>query len=124
MPARFAAASALVLATQGVSAAQFHLFDIPRVFWEEQFGMVLAEAMAAGLAIVSTTSGAVPEVLAGSGAPLVAPGDWPAIARALADGPLSRPPGARVTYPPELVNRYSTAAAATRLADAYRSLAA
>ena len=28
--------------------AQLHPFDVPRAFWEEQFGMVLAEAMAAG----------------------------------------------------------------------------
>jgi glycosyltransferase involved in cell wall biosynthesis len=124
MPARFAAASALVLATQAMAGAPFHLFDIPHVFWEEQFGMVLAEAMAAGLAIVSTTSGAVPEVLEGSGAQLVAPGDWPGLARALAEGPLSRPPGTRVSYPPQLITRYSTAAAAARLADAYRGLLA
>jgi glycosyltransferase involved in cell wall biosynthesis len=122
MPARFAAASALVLATQGMASLPFHLFDIPHVFWEEQFGMVLAEAMAAGLAIISTTSGAVPEVLAGSGVPLVAPGDWPAIAKALAQGPLSRPPGQRVSYPPEIIDRYSTSSAATRLAAAYRGL--
>jgi glycosyltransferase involved in cell wall biosynthesis len=80
--------------------------------------------MAAGLAIVSTTSGAVPEVLEGSGAQLVAPGDWPGLARALAEGPLSRPPGTRVSYPPQLITRYSTAAAAARLADAYRGLLA
>jgi glycosyltransferase involved in cell wall biosynthesis len=69
--------------------AGFHPFDIPHVFWEEQFGLVLAEAMAAGLPIVTTTSGAIPEVVAGSGVDLVSPGDWPAIARALAEGPLS-----------------------------------
>lgn len=81
--------------------------------------MVLAEGMAAGLDIVSTTSGAIPEVLAGTSARLVAPGDWPAIAQALADGPLSRPPGARVDYPSEVVQRYSTAATAARLAEIY-----
>lgn len=122
MPARFAAASAMVLATQGAAMAAYHPFDIPRVFWEEQFGMVLAEAMAAGLDIVTTTSGAVPEVLAGAPARLVAPGDWAGLARALAAGPLSRPPGERVAYPEELVCRYSTAAAAGRLAAAYDRL--
>ncbi len=122
MPSRFAAASAMVLATQAMAAAGRHPFDIPRVFWEEQFGMVLAEAMAAGLAIVTTTSGAVPEVLSGAGAQLVAPGDWIGIARALAAGPLRRPPGERVSYPPELVSRYSTSAAADRLAAAYDRL--
>lgn len=119
MPGIFHTASALVLASQATATSAYHLFDIPRVFWEEQFGMVFAEAMAARLAIVTTTSGAIPEVLAGSGAALVAPGDWPALARALAGGPLSRPPGARVEYPEEAVRRYSSAAAALRLAAAY-----
>jgi glycosyltransferase involved in cell wall biosynthesis len=85
MPAVFASASAMVLASQASASAAYHLFDIPRAFWEEQFGLVLAEAMAAGLAIVTTTSGAIPEVLAGVTADLVAPGDWLAMAR---------PPGA------------------------------
>jgi hypothetical protein len=60
------------------------------------------------------------------GAPveLVAPGDWPAIARALAAGPLSRPAGARVSYPAEIVRRYSTTAAAERLAAVYDRLLA
>lgn len=124
MPAVFASASAMVLASQAIANAAFHPFDVPHAFWEEQFGLVLAEAMASGLAIVTTTSGAIPEVVRGAPVELVAPGDWPAIARALADGPLSRPPGARVGYPPEIVARYSTAAAAERLTAIYdRALA-
>jgi glycosyltransferase involved in cell wall biosynthesis len=120
MPDVFARASAMVLASHAVATAATHLFDVPRAFWEEQFGLVLAEAMAAGLAIVTTTSGAIPEVVRGTPAALVAPGDWPEIARALAAGPLARAPGARVSYPPEAVSRYSTTAAAERLAAAYR----
>jgi glycosyltransferase involved in cell wall biosynthesis len=119
MPAVFAGASAMVLASQSSATAAYHPLGVPHAFWEEQFGMVLAEAMAAGLAIVATTNGAIPEVLAGAPVDLVAPGDWVEIARALAAGPLSRPPGARVAYPGELVHRYSTAAAAERLAAAY-----
>jgi glycosyltransferase involved in cell wall biosynthesis len=119
MPEVFARASAMTLASQASAGAAFHPFDVPRVFWEEQFGLVLAEAMAAGLAIVSTTSGAIPEVLAGAPVSLVAPGDWMGIARELANGPLRRQPGARVAYPRELVERYSTSAAAARLAGAY-----
>jgi glycosyltransferase involved in cell wall biosynthesis len=125
MPDAFASASAMVLASQSSASAFRHPFDVPRAFWEEQFGLVLAEAMAAGLAIVATTNGAIPEVVAGSAAELVAPGDWMAIARTLAVGALSREPGARVRHPPEVVERYSTTAAAARLAAAYdRVLAA
>ncbi len=121
MPAVFAQATAMVLASLSSAGAAKHPFDIPRAFWEEQFGLVLAEAMAAGLEIVSTTSGAIPEVLAGTPAQLVAPGDWLGIARALAsrEGPLSRAPGTRMAYPEEVVRHYSTAAAAERLAAAY-----
>jgi glycosyltransferase involved in cell wall biosynthesis len=122
MPATFARASALVLMTQATAGAALHPFGIPRAFWEEQFGMVYAEAMATGLDIVTTTSGAVAEVLAGTPATLVAPGDWVGLARELANGPLSRPPGQRISYPIELVQRYSTSAAAKRLADAYDAL--
>jgi glycosyltransferase involved in cell wall biosynthesis len=122
MPAVFANASAMVLASQGTAHASFHLYDIPRAFWEEQFGLVLAEAMAAGLPIVSTTSGAIPEVVAGTTADLVAPGDWVAIAHALARGALSRPPAERVTYPAAVLERYSTGAAAQRLTEAYDRL--
>jgi glycosyltransferase involved in cell wall biosynthesis len=124
MPSVFANASAMVLASQAAAMAAFHPFDIPHAFWEEQFGLVLAEAMAAGLAIITTTSGAIPEVVRDTPAELVAPGDWPAIARALADGPLSRPAGQRVAYPPERVHSYSTSAAAERLAGAYDRLLA
>ena len=124
MPDVFANASAMVLASQAAPMAAYHPFDVPRAFWEEQFGLVLAEAMAAGLGIVTTTSGAIPEVVRGAPVDLVAPGDWPALAHTLAAGPLSRPPGARVSYPPEIIRRYSTTAAAERLTDAYDGLLA
>ncbi|HEY1689723.1 MAG TPA: glycosyltransferase family 4 protein [Solirubrobacteraceae bacterium] len=119
MPAVFAEASAMVLASQSSATAALHPFGVPHAFWEEQFGLVLAEAMAAGLAIVATTNGAIPEVLAGTDAELVAPGDWLGIARALAAGVLTRAPATRVPYPQQIVERYSTAAAAQRLAAAY-----
>ena len=124
MPGVFAQASAMVLASQASAGAMLHPFDIPRAFWEEQFGLVLAEAMAARLAIVTTTSGAIPEVVRGAPVDLVAPGDWPALARALAAGPLTREPGARVEYPSAIVQRYSTGAAAARLGRAYDRLLA
>lgn len=83
--------------------------------------MVLAEAMAASLPIVASTSGAIPEVTADAAA-LVAPGDWLGLAEALVETVLSRPPGTRVGYDPEAVERYSQRAAAERLAEAYDSL--
>jgi glycosyltransferase involved in cell wall biosynthesis len=119
MPAVFAEACAMVLASLPSATAAHHPLDVPHAFWEEQFGLVLAEAMGAGLAIVATASGAIPEVVAGAPVDLVAPGDWMGIARGLATGALSRPPGARVSHPVEIVRRYSTAAAAERLAAAY-----
>jgi glycosyltransferase involved in cell wall biosynthesis len=109
MPAVFAGASCVVLAS------------LPIPLWEEQFGMVLAEAMAAGAPILASSSGAIPEVL-GPQAQLFAPGDWPKLARLLEDGPLARPPGERVRHDPELVQRYSLEAAAARLRDAYRQV--
>ncbi len=110
MPGVFARASCVVLAS------------LPIPTWEEQFGMVLAEAMAAGAPIVASASGAIPEVLEGSGATLFEPGDWLGLARILAEGPLAGPPGAQVDYPDVLVDRYSEAAAATRIAAAYERL--
>jgi glycosyltransferase involved in cell wall biosynthesis len=106
MPAIYAQASCMVLGS------------LPVWFWEEQFGMVLAEAMCAGLPIVASTSGAIPEVLRGQ-APTFAPGDWLGLARALAAGPLARPPGTRAQYDEALVREYSAEAAAERLAQAY-----
>ena len=107
MPNVFARASCVVLAS------------LPVPLWEEQFGMVLAEAMAAGAPILASDSGAIPEVLDGSGAPLFRAGDWSALADLLARGPLARPPGERVEYPEQLVHRYSIDAAAERIAEAY-----
>ena len=109
MPEVFAAASSVVLAS------------LPIPLWEEQFGMVLAEAMASGASIVASSSGAIPEVL-GAGVATFTPGDWPELARLLAEGPLSRTPGQRVRHDPELVRTYSADAAAERLRAAYGKL--
>ena len=123
MPTVFAGASCMVLASLATASGGYVLGDIPRFFWEEQFGMVLAEAMAARLPILASRSGAIPEVC-GDAATYFLPGDWMGLAHALAEGPLSRPPGERAEPPQGLVRRYSIEAAAERLAAAYDRLLA
>jgi glycosyltransferase involved in cell wall biosynthesis len=96
MPAVLGRASCVVLAS------------LPTPLWEEQFGMVLAEAEAAGVPVVAAASGAIPEVVADDGV-LFRPGDWLGLARLLADPPARR----------EGPARFTAAAAAARLASAY-----
>jgi glycosyltransferase involved in cell wall biosynthesis len=108
MPEMFAGASCFVLAS------------LPTAWWEEQFGMVLAEAAAAGLPIVAAASGAIPEVLRGAGR-LFPPGDWSALAAELA-AMLDEPP--RRLDHAELVRLYSAEAAAGRYGDAYERVLA
>lgn len=110
MPCLFASAACMVLAS------------LPVWHWEEQFGLVLAEAMAGETPIVASRSGAIPEVVEDA-ARLFEPGDWMGLARTLAAGPLAMPtdnPRAR----PDLVERYSSEAYAGRIADAYRQVLA
>ncbi|MGO9322595.1 MAG: glycosyltransferase [Solirubrobacteraceae bacterium] len=109
MPALYAQASCLVLAS------------LPVRFWEEQFGMVLAEAMAGHLPIVASASGAIPEVV-GGGARYVSPGDWVGLAQALQEGPLAGAPGARMAPEEGRLERFSAAAAAERLRSIYDEL--
>jgi glycosyltransferase involved in cell wall biosynthesis len=110
VPSSFAQASCLVLAS------------LPTPYWEEQFGMVLAEAMAARLPVVAAASGAIPEVLDGYGT-LFEPGDFVGLADVLGAGPLD-PAFEQPEPSPALVERYSAAAAADRLGSAYRELLA
>jgi glycosyltransferase involved in cell wall biosynthesis len=111
MPAVYAGASCLVLAS------------LPVRFWEEQFGMVLAEAMAGHVPIVASTSGAIPEV-AGPSAEYIAPGDWVGLANVLEAGPLAQAPGARRAPEEERLRRFSAAAASERLRAVYDELLA
>jgi glycosyltransferase involved in cell wall biosynthesis len=109
LPALYAQASCLVLGS------------LPTPYWEEQFGMVLVEAMAANTAIVAASSGAIPEVVGSSGT-LYAPGDYIGLADALAAHVLTRGPAARVAPEPERLSRYSAGAAAERLRAVYEEL--
>jgi glycosyltransferase involved in cell wall biosynthesis len=110
MPSVYASATCMVLAS------------IPTPYWEEQFGMVLAEGMAAGLPIVASASGAIPEV-AGPRARYASPGDWLGLARTLGETLAAHAPGDRVAYEPERIERFGVQAAAERLAAAYAELA-
>jgi glycosyltransferase involved in cell wall biosynthesis len=107
MPDLYARASCLVLAS------------LQRPGWEEQFGMVLAEALAAGVPIAASTSGAIPEV-AGPTAETFAPGDWPGLARVLTG--MLRTPAPHVRRDLERTARFSSRAAAARLAAVYDEL--
>jgi glycosyltransferase involved in cell wall biosynthesis len=107
MPALYEQATCMVLAS------------LPVWSWEEQFGMVLVEAMACGVPILASSSGAIPEVV-GDSALLFAPGDWVGLAGLLRDALAD--PAPHVVKEPERVARFSANAAAKRLAEAYDSL--
>jgi glycosyltransferase involved in cell wall biosynthesis len=118
MPSLYARASAMVLASLPSSGGALHHEHLPRRFWEEQFGLVLVEALAAGLPLIVSDSGAIPEVV-GDSAELFAPGDWMGIARRLAEGPLAQAPGTRREPPAERIRMFSSEAAAERIAEGY-----
>lgn len=60
----------------------FVLPSVPTPYWQEQFGMVLAEAMACGRPVVASASGSIPEVVDGVGV-LVPPSSPEALAGVL-----------------------------------------
>ncbi|HST40051.1 MAG TPA: glycosyltransferase family 4 protein [Conexibacter sp.] len=109
MPQIYAQASCLVLASLAIR------------YWEEQFGLVLAEAMAAHVPVVAAASGAIPEVVGDDGT-LFPSGDWAGLADVLAEGPLAAAPGTRRVPSAARLERYSHAAQGARLRAAYDGL--
>ena len=103
-------------------AACMMLGSLPVWHWEEQFGMVLAEALVTGTPVITTRSGVIPDVV-GSNAILVDPGDWVGMAHALATGPLADPPVVPA-IDPDFGDIYSIEAYAERLRAAYRQVLA
>jgi glycosyltransferase involved in cell wall biosynthesis len=81
---------------------QADLFVLPSHY--EGYGMALAEALARGLPIISTTAGAIPDTVPAGAGLLVPPGDDTALAEALA----------RVMMDTELRQRLATGARAAR----------
>ena len=70
--------------------SEYHKLDalvlpsLTRANWKEQFGRVLVEAMASGVPVIGSDSGAIPGIIGAAG--LIAPeGDVAALARALGD---------------------------------------
>jgi glycosyltransferase involved in cell wall biosynthesis len=100
-------------------AAVMVLASLPVWSWEEQLGMVLVEALASGVPVLASTSGAIPEVVGPTAQPF-APGDWVGLAALLRDA-LAQP-AAHVVADPARVARYSAKSAADRLAQAYETL--
>lgn len=61
--------------TTGACYAASDVFVLPT--WYEGYGMVVAEALARGLPVVATPTGAIPDLLGGEAGLLVGPGDVP-----------------------------------------------
>jgi glycosyltransferase involved in cell wall biosynthesis len=105
---------------------QADAFVLPSAF--EGYGMALAEALAHGLPVVSTTAGAIPGTVPGSAGLLVPPGDAGALRTALAallDSPALRSRlaagarAARAALPswPQAQARFASALACLATAD-------
>ncbi|MCL5791384.1 MAG: glycosyltransferase family 4 protein, partial [Deltaproteobacteria bacterium] len=61
----------------------FVLTSYPTMTWQEQFGMVLIEAMACNKPVIATTTGSIPEIVGDAGV-VVPPGDFFQLAQEIA----------------------------------------
>ncbi len=92
--------------------------------FDESFGLAMIEAMAAGVPLVTTRTGALPEVVGDPpGAALVPPGDAAALAQAIAELLRDRDAAERIAETGRRqARRYSWEATARTYEDHYRSL--
>lgn len=105
------------------AADVFVLPSIATPEWQEQFGMALMEAMACGRPVVTTMSGAIPEI-AGLTAVLCQPNDFVALHDAL-KGLVLQPDACEAlgkAARERATNRFTQAAYAHKLAEVYRAL--
>jgi len=96
--------------------------SLPTPTWEEQFCRVAVEAMASGVPVVASASGALPEVV-GPGGRLFPPGDHQALQQILCD--LAGDPAARrelAGRAQEWARTFSWEVVADRHADLYRAV--
>jgi glycosyltransferase involved in cell wall biosynthesis len=100
----------------------FDIFVLPSL--TEGMPMALLEAMAAGIPVVATTVGAVPEIIGDSGSTLVAPGDPGALAAGIRGLLLdkARRQEAGVQARIRVENRFSASAMATQYVDLYQHI--
>lgn len=103
-----------------------HIFVAPSkadTYWQEQWGMALMEAQSAGLAIITTMSGSIPENV-GDAALLVQPGDVVSLAEALTQFILH--PDMRTTFAKRAreraVQRHDKNIAAGKMKEVYEGL--
>ena len=105
------------------SADAFVLPSIAMTEWQEQFGMSLIEALACGIPVVSTYSGAIPEI-AGDAALLCQPNDFLSLYEALkelaGDPALREELGAKGRA--RAVERFGLQQFADALSDVYESM--
>jgi alpha-maltose-1-phosphate synthase len=101
----------------------FVLPSIPLDEWQEQFGMVLIEAMACGKPVIATLSGSIPDVVGDAGI-LVQSADFQSLYQAMKD--LLLTPGLRSQYSEKARKRaereFSTDRVAEETARIYRKL--
>ncbi len=105
------------------AADVFALPSIATSEWQEQFGMSLIEAMACGIPVVSTYSGAIPEIVGDAGV-LCQPNDFLSLYEAIGDlaGDGAKRQALSDAGRQRALDRFTLDAYALGLSDVYRSI--